>query len=156
MNKTELVKLYKALKLLGEVKGSAKFSYGIVKNQKIISDEINILSQIEEDINATIVDFTGDRNELIKEIGKPDGNGSFFIDFEDIEATKKFQEELEVLTEKYKEQIDVYNEKQKDFEKLLEEKVDEIEFYKMNINDFPCEGISPDMIESLIICGVID
>ena len=32
MNKTELVKLYKALKLLGEVKGSAKFSYGNVSN----------------------------------------------------------------------------------------------------------------------------
>ena len=43
MNKTELVKLYKALKLLGEVKGSAKFSYGIVKNQKIISDKIRHL-----------------------------------------------------------------------------------------------------------------
>lgn len=156
MNKTELVKLYKALKLLGEVKGSAKFSYGIIKNQKIISDEIQILSQIEEGINVAIAGFAEDRNELIRKLGKQNAEGSFFIDFEDLESTKMFQEELEKLTEKHKEQIDLYNEKQKDFEILLQEEVEGIELYKMNIDDFPSDGISPDMIEYLIVCGVVD
>ena len=70
-----------------------------------------------------------------KENGKPVINGTEYV----IENKEGFDKELSTLKETYADAISIREKQLKEYNELLETEADNLEFYKISINDIPKE-----------------
>ncbi len=124
--------------------------YFIIKNINIIKDLVLPLLEIQK-INEKIVsEFKKDKNQLILEIGIKD-SGRAYIDPNDKDMLKIFNEKLESIIEKHSEELTKYEEEVNQYNLLLKEDLEEeISFRVVSIEDCPETGIDSNSLEMLL------
>lgn len=140
MKKGELRQIFLVMQELGEIKGSAKFAYGIVKNKSKIKEEVVALDEAMK----SLTEYNDDRMILCKKFAEKDKDGKPVEEngrFKGLENNIKFKKGMDGLAEKHKKPLD-------EVKNLLLEDI-EIDFHKMNIDVFPNE-IMPLQIEALM------
>jgi seryl-tRNA synthetase len=154
MNKKEILELN--LILIGLKKlGSTKFKYLVIRNIEIIKSYVTHLTGLDKENKLLLKEFEEERNELISKIGRKEEN-KVFIDVNDEEMFKTFNEELNKIAERHKNSLDKFEEQFLILKSILEEEVEEIEFKKIPIEEFPEEGISSEHIEFLNKYNIIN
>lgn len=142
MQKKELLNLYEAIKIVGDLRGM-KFVYAMAKNVNLIKDEIDsILKAVNTDEKK---EFEDKRIELAKKYSKKDKdnkpimiNNSYIIGEEE-----KFNKEFSSLKKEYKECLDKE-------EKFLKTEAPKINFYKIDKDDIP-EGITVNQLSNIFV-----
>lgn len=136
--KQNLIKLFNVLTNAATF-GSPIFKYKVLKNLKVIDDEIEILKAIEKEMEEGIKDFAEARNALISKYGTPDEKGIITISPSDPnfdEVSKRMNE----LADEHKEALDIYNTKAIEYNSLLTEEFEpEFEFIEIDIELIPNE-----------------
>lgn len=119
--------------------GSQKFKYNLLRNIKIISNEIDPLVEIHNPIKDILNPLESEKNNLIVELGNDIGNGQFSLDLNNKEMTKEFNNKMMEISKKYTKEIDEFNKRMAGFNGLLEDKIDFTlpSFYKLNAEDLP-------------------
>lgn len=156
IQREKLFKLNNLLKALKNVK-STKFAYIVVKNTKIIDDEVEIvkgLVKLPDDHKSN--EFEAKRMELVKKWAKKDENGNLVVvgnnyDVTD-EALEGFNNDFNVLTSEYADalaEVEANNTKLQD---LLAEEI-EIELKTIKEENLP-DNLSAeefDVLEAIIV-----
>jgi seryl-tRNA synthetase len=154
MNKKEILELNLILIDLKKL-GSTKFKYLVIRNIEIIKSYVTHLTGLDKENKLLLKEFEEERNELISKIGRKEEN-KVFIDVNDEEMFKTFNEELNKIAERHKNSLDKFEEQFLILKSILEEEVEEIEFKKIPIEEFPEEGISSEHIEFLNKYNIIN
>lgn len=149
MTKNEAMELNSSLIMISNL-GSTKLKYVILKNIEVLRPTITPLVTIENDIKKLVSDFEKERNTLVLDLGTKSQGDKIFIDQEDKEQVKKFQEGIKLLSEKYKEDIDDYNRKYAEYLDLKKEMVEEILILSpIQLDLLPSDGISFEVLSIL-------
>ncbi len=154
MNKKEILELNLILLDLKKI-GSTKFKYLVIRNIEIIKSHVTNLTELDKKNKLLLKEFEEERNELISKIGRKEDN-RVFIDVNDEEMFKTFNEELVRIADKHKDSLTKYEEQFLILKSILEEEVEEIEFKRIPIEEFPEEGISSEHIEFLNKYNIIN
>jgi uncharacterized protein (DUF3084 family) len=144
MKKKDLFTLHGAITNLANVK-AVKVAYGLAKNKKIINDEIELIKESLEKIDDKYTDvekeYETKRIELAKEYSDKDKDDNPIVVKNNYKVTTNiglFTEKLEQLNAEYSEFIEHRTKIKENNDKLLDSE-SEIEFYKINLNDFPSD-----------------
>jgi hypothetical protein len=149
VTKKELIKIWNTLEGLSNTQLNRRFSYGIVRNKKILKDEIESLQEAQtpgkdyQQYNIeriTLCELLADKDEDGQAVHE---NGEYVF----TENRAELDEKMKELVAKNKECIDDFQQKEKEFSSILAEEV-ELEVYKMSLDVFP-ETIEPTVLEVL-------
>lgn len=138
--------LYQSLQKVRVHQDNSKFNYVIVKNIKLIEDE---LKKVQASIEPTqeFIQMEHERVPICEFFSKDaDGNVQLIDDEYQINDEDKFAEAMEPLQEKYKECLE-YRQKQIDeHNQLLNESI-EFNFIKLGKNDLPQKITQEELLE---------
>lgn len=151
VKKSELIVIWNVLNSLNGKEYSKIFSYGIIRNKKLIKDEVESLEEAKTP-SQEYLDYDRKRMLLCEKFADKNDNGHPIITKGQYVITEKLEEmkkEMKVLVEENKQILDDFEKKSQEFVKILEEEV-EIDFYKMDFDVFP-ETIDPSLLEVLEI-----
>lgn len=154
MKRRELYNYFQALNSVGDLKG-VKFAYTIIKNKKVIEEEIKDLEEVVK-ANPEFEKYEQERIQLCELHSEKDQNGKALIEdqkYKIIDQTK-FDVELETLKGKYGESINERFRQIDEYNKMLDENV-EMDIKKLNFDDLP-ENITTDQLESLTFMVNLD
>jgi hypothetical protein len=147
MKNNELYQLADGLGKMGDLTG-VKFAYAIVKNKRIVEDEIKLLS---ESLKASdkFTEFDKKRVEIVKEHADKDEKGEAKIEGNQyvVSDTKAMEAAIDPLKEEYKDAIEAREAQIKEFSEMLEKEIN-IELYKIKQDDLP-KDISVAQLESI-------
>jgi hypothetical protein len=147
MKNNELYQLADGLGKMGDLTG-VKFAYAIVKNKRIVEDEIKLLS---ESLKASdkFTEFDKKRVEIVKEHADKDEKGEAKIEGNQyvVSDTKAMEAAIDPLKEEYKDTIEAREAQIKEFNEMLEKEIN-IELYKIKQDDLP-KDISVAQLESI-------
>lgn len=147
MKRRDLYNYYESLNNVGDLKG-VKFAYSVIKNKKVIEEEIKILEEVVKP-NPEFENYERERITLCENHSEKDENGNAIIidnKYKIIDQIK-FDEELNILKEGYNEFIAERMKQINDYNKMLDEETN-IDFSKLNYNDIP-NDITTKQLESL-------
>lgn len=138
--KQNLIKLFNVLTNAATF-GSPIFKYKVLKNLKVIDNEIEILKAIEKEMEEGIKDFAEAKNAFIMKYGTPDSDkdGMYIIkptdpDFETVVS------EIKKLEEEHKDSLSQYVHKVQEYNLLLAEDFEpDFEFIEIDIELIPNE-----------------
>lgn len=136
MKNIDLFRIRQGLEKLSDRKG-VRFAYIVVKNKKILDDELEILRKsIEPSENFS--EFEQKRVELCETHAKKDENGQSILDGGNyvIETKEVFDKEMTKLREEFKDTLDERIKQQEDYEKLLQQETD-VELKKIKFEELP-------------------
>ena len=169
MKKIKVVEIFHALNALQSAKKSsnAKFRYGLKKDLSIIEPEIKVLQEIEKENAEPLKPMQEKRDAFIKEKGKKDGKGGFYIPMfeakptkEDLEIVAAYEEKVKELEEEFKDILEAAEEKEKEYFEMLKETdiTTELNFHKISIENCPDWITEPEFArftDLLIEVGII-
>jgi len=155
MKKIELVQLFKvfeSVKTFGEI----KFKYAILKNLKIINDEIEVLKNIEVSIEEVMQPVYEQRNEIIKKLGNANEDGNISIDVNDVEVISEFNKEMQIILDENKDTVQKYNEEMVKYNEILNEEIEVLPvFHKIDIDICP-NDLDVNVLDLFMKCGIVD
>lgn len=148
MKRKDAIDLYNKLQGVKYHSDSKIFSYALIKNIKIIEDEIMKLNEVIKPEDR-FKDFEQERIGICQKHCLKDENGNPIVHSDEyqIEDMNKFNEDLIPIKEKY---IDVLQHRQSQintYNFMLDEDV-KLDFVKVGPNDLP-ESITPNEIEDI-------
>jgi len=147
--KKELITIWNTLEGLKGTQYSRKFSYGIVRNKKILRDEVESLQEAQTPADEYIA-YEKERIALCEEYADKDETGKAVQvkgQYYFSEENPKFKELMKALVDKNKQVLEDAVKKEKEFLDILEETVD-LPIYKMALDVFP-ESIDIAVLEVL-------
>lgn len=149
LKKEEIVNLWNIIEILNKIKSNVKFTYGIVKNKKIIQSEVEAIKETLKS-SERFEEYERNRIKLCSQMSeKNEDNKPIIINNEfKIQNIKLFKIMLNKLVEEYQEDIDLESEKNKQIKNFLQEEV-EVELYKINLEYFP--EVTTEQMKILII-----
>lgn len=154
MKRRDLYNYFQALNNVGDLKG-VKFAYTIIKNKKVIEEEIKDLEEVVK-ANSEFEKYEQERIQLCELHSEKDEEGKALIEdqkYKIIDQTK-FDGELETLKGNYQESITERFKQIDEYNKMLDEEV-EMTIKKLNFDDLP-ENITTDQLESLTFMVNLD
>lgn len=138
MLKRDLVKLYTVLNGIKD-RGDIKFRYAVIKNLRIVENNISALREIEDQMSSNLKPFTEKKNELIRKYGKESG-GFIQVDVNDKQNYAKYNSAIESLNGKMKDLLDEHAKREKEYNTLLDTEVDsKPEFFLIDIDHVPLD-----------------
>jgi len=153
VTKRELIKIWNTLEGLTGTDYGRKFSYGIVRNKKILRDEVESLKEAQTP-SKKYQEYEAERITICAELADKDENGSplqknnQFV-FTNEENIKELNKRMKPLLEKNKDVLEDFHKKELEFEDILAEEV-ELDVYLMDLDVFP-EEIDPGILEVLYV-----
>lgn len=154
MKRRELYNYFQALNNVGDLKG-VKFAYTIIKNKKVIEEEIKDLEEVVK-ANPEFEKYEQERIQLCELHSEKGEDGKALIDdqkYKIIDQTK-FDSELESLKGNYGDSIKERFNQIDEYNKMLDEDI-EMDIKKLNFDDLP-ENITTDQLESLTFMVNLD
>jgi predicted component of viral defense system (DUF524 family) len=143
MKKSDLYTLYQKIDDLSHVK-DAKFAYFLLKNKKMIAEEIETiqksLEQLPQDLSEKDLEIRSKRNDILQKYATKNDNGEvieinglFSIP---VTVSEEFQNEMNKINEEYKDELEKINEIRQKNNDLLSEETG-LEFTTIHSNDLP-------------------
>lgn len=155
MKKREIVELNYILTNLKEL-GSTKFKYFAIKNISVLKSHVDPIMEIDKQNKEVLSGFEKERNELIVKLGKKGEENQVYIDVQDADMVKAFNDGVIEIASKYKEDLSKYEQNIKDFSSVLEEEVEDLPTLRtISIDECPEEGIKGNELEFLIKHNII-
>jgi DNA-directed RNA polymerase subunit L len=155
MTKRDIVTLY-GLFERNKAKGNIKFKYAIIKNNNKITKEIETLRTIEESVFKIKKPYEEKITEYIQEHGVHEDNGRIYIDENNDDDVKAFEDFVNNTSEENKDLIEKFKSEMEKYQNLLNEEInDEFQFHKIDINDCPDDLEAKDL-EMLMNFSIID
>lgn len=148
VKRVELMQLGNSFNAVSDLKG-VKFAYAILKNKKIIANELEVLQTLAKP-NPKFREYETKRVALCEEYCDKDEKGKPKVEknnYVGLEENEKFKEELNKLQEEYKSVLDNQNKKREEYITLMQEEI-EIDLYKVILDNLP-EDITPKQLESI-------
>lgn len=149
LKKKKIIEIWNTLENLKGSEYNRKFSYGIVRNKKILRDEIESLQEAQVPSDEYI-SYEKQRITLCEKYADKDENGNaiqFKKQYIFSVIQPEFKEAMEKLVQENEKVLNDFRKKEKEFEDILEEEVD-LSIYQMDLDVFP-EEIDPGILESL-------
>lgn len=149
MNGLELANIAQVISRINYTTASAKFSYAMAKNKKIIMSALSEIKNKEIPLIST-PEFDKKRVEILEKFCKKDEKGKPVIEKGNyvLDDEKGFDKEYELLAKEYKDEIAKNEEIRKKNSELYENKDIEIDFHKVNLDHCP-QGINVNDMEIL-------
>lgn len=149
IKKRQLVKVWNTIDRLGARQCHRKFAYGLMRNRKILQDEIDILQDLSKPTDGWQA-FEEKRIGICRELADKDENGEPKVQGNQFLVTEKkeeLDERIEKLREEHKDDLDEFERREKEFDEILDEDIS-IDIYKIKLSLFP-EQISVYELEVL-------
>lgn len=146
--KKQVIELHSALSSVVK-SGNAKFKYAILKNLNVIASEIESIKTIGKEVDELLKPFNEKRNAIIVKFGTEDENGVVTIG----KLSEKYLDaldEFKALEEEFKDDLEVYKLKMNEFDALTNEAVDlSFTFHEIAIENVP-DTITDTEMKSLM------
>jgi len=149
MKNHEIFRLREALNEVSNLKG-IKFAYSVLKNKKLLDDEITILQKTVE-MTDTFKEFEFQRVNLCEMHSEKDEQGKAIIKdgIYSLIDRKAFDVEVEVLKNKYLDAITERNTQLQEYDKMMVEDSDiDSKLSKVKVEHLP-EELSANQLEQL-------
>jgi len=148
--RSELFRMLHAVNLLAQVKGTCRFAYGLAKNKKLLTDEVEAMRAGVKPSDE-LLRFDSERVELCRKHAEKDDKGEpkqLNGEFVGLGNHPLFSKELKVLQEKYKDAIETNKKQIESFNKMLTEDT-EFECWELKTTDIP-DNVTADQLEPLM------
>jgi hypothetical protein len=147
LKKQEVVGMDRVFAQLNRIQDT-KFSYFVVKNKKLIANEIEAINAARK-FPEFVDTYDKDRIELVKQCAKKDADGNPIIEFDQyvVRDPAAFNVELEKLRIKHPEAAIFIKNKEEELKALLEEEI-EFDFYTFDYEKLPAT-LNPIEVEVL-------
>ena len=150
------IKLYNIFEELKNRKCDIKFAYFIAKNKRLLSSEIEILSNMITP-NEKYKEYDLQRVQINEKYCEKDNNGNLIIKDNSYiiksESLNEFHKELNILKEQYSDYIKEHNKMIEQYNSLLLDKIN-INLHQINITDISGD-INPTYIEVFLEANLI-
>ncbi len=153
MTNKQATELLQEIHKIGNVKSNIKFSYGIAKNKKILSDEMNLIKESFKEITHNDFEkFKKEKTKIQEKYCIKDKkckplivNGQYQFEVDKIED---FTKEMEKFNSKYVEVVNEIAKIEKENLEFLKQKSN-LELFKIDLECFP--ELTPNQMENLIL-----
>ncbi len=148
MKRSELFNLYNKLQGLRSYNDNKRFSYALIKNIKIIQEEIEKLNEIIKP-NDEFLKFEDERIQICNSHCVKDENGEPDLDGDEFKIIDKdkFDESLKPLKEKHNTTLNQRQQQIEKYNSMLDDNI-EIELSKVGPDDLP-DNITSNELEDI-------
>jgi hypothetical protein len=148
MTRREIFNLYNNIQKVRYHNDNSKFNYSIIKNIKLIEEQIRIVDNVIKPTQE-FIEFERIRIPICEEHAKKDENGRPILINDDyqFEDELKFIEAIKPLQEKYQSALDHRQTQINDYNRLLDEEIT-INLLKIGKDELP-EKITQAELESI-------
>lgn len=155
VSKEDLLKLWDVFASLDDRSLPIKFSYFIIKNKKLIKDEVDILAKLTEP-TPEYNEYNNKRIELATRLADKDKHNNPIIErgnFVIIQNKKQFEEEVSKLRNEHKDAVDEFEKRLSEYNSMIGEMI-EFQPYVISIDDLS-NNLEPHILELLYDMNMI-